>query len=155
MSSVAWEILKAFEVAQIRAGQDWPYVYGGGHDPHKPFQPSESTIHPVKGVIGYDCSALASDVINRITPLGKAMATPELIKWGLHGEGENFTLWVAQYDNVFEHCVCEFKLPEEPANRWFMAASTKAVPQTGWYTLPDNWVKEEPFPYTPRRWNKP
>jgi hypothetical protein len=149
MSDVPWQVLDAFQVAMLRASEKLPYVLGGGHSPLHPFQPSEG-IDP-KGVVGYDCSGAASDIVNRLDGLGHAMDTAELLTTPLlaDGEGEFCTLWIAQYPGVLEHAAMQFKLPESPANRWFMAAYPGTT--VGWFDLPDNWVTDTPLPYTPRR----
>jgi len=86
--------------------------------------------------------------VNRVTPLEHALSTAELLDWGVEGEGEFLTVWVAQYPGVIEHCACQFKIPGHPQERWFMAAHTGTT--VGWVDLPDSWVTG-PLPYTPRR----
>lgn len=137
-------VLTAFALARFRASQHLPYIKGGGHDERHPFQPSGNPA-------GYDCSGAASDVWNRLEPIGRPQTTAQLVNVGQRGEGAHATLWVAQYPGVLEHCAFEFKIPSVPELRWFAASHPGATPEVGFFTpASNNWVVEEPFVYTPR-----
>jgi|SRR5208282_1393310 len=142
MSVPAESIEVCFAKADQINDEKIPYVYGGGQN----FVPSATAAS--KGLKGYDCRGAACAVLHAAGLIASVEDTEELAGWGDAGEGQYMTLWVANYPTL-HHCALEFRLPEHPGKRWWMAAHQGTL--VGWVpNLPDNWVLT-PFLFAPRR----
>jgi hypothetical protein len=128
------------------ARDEWPYVYGGGHNPR--FLPS---IGLTKGpTIGYDCSGVLCSAVHQGAPaeMPEPLGTHELESWGLPGHGEWMTVLVVNgiVRGVFvEHCLLEW--PQAPAEHRYFMAHFSSGPPAGFVAAGDF----DPTPYAARR----
>lgn len=134
------EILACYTRMVAIDAAELPYIFGGGHGPG--FGP---TLGLVEGNTrpGYDCSGAVSAALHAggiLEHPSGPLATPELMHWGLPGEGKFLTVWVHNSENV-NHCVIEVK--GLGPHRFWEAGHTGML--VGWITGFDT------TNYTPRR----